>query len=93
MHDVVFAMHEFRPELDRVPREGAAGEDASPDAIAGLHANGGDSGADQLAHGEHSSGPGADHDDIGTNRLPAWTTPMSLWRLLHKEPDEFLFAR
>jgi hypothetical protein len=31
------------------------------------------SGAYELAHGEHSGGPGADHDDIGTNRQPAWT--------------------
>ena len=83
MHDVAFAMHEFRPELDRVTREGAPGEDASPDAIARLDADGGESGADQLAHGEHAGGPGADHDDIGTNRQLAWTTPMSLGRLLH----------
>ena len=30
MHDGVFAVHEFRPELDRVPREGAPGEMRPP---------------------------------------------------------------
>jgi hypothetical protein len=41
MNDVAFAVHEFSPELDGVTREGAPGEDASPDAIARLDADSG----------------------------------------------------
>ena len=73
MKDVSFPVHEFSPELDGVTRERAPGENASPNAIARLHADRCESGAYQLAHGEHSGGPGADHDDIGTKRQPACT--------------------
>jgi hypothetical protein len=74
MNDIAFAVHEFSPELDGVTCEGTPGENASPDAIPRLDADGGEAGAYQLAHGEHSGRPGADHDDIGTNRQPAGTT-------------------
>src|SRR5262245_3098871 len=74
MNDIVSPMHEFSTELDRMTREGPAGEDASADAITGLQADAGASGAYQLAHREHAGRPGANHDDIGTNRRPARMT-------------------
>jgi hypothetical protein len=49
-----------------------------------LQADGRESGADQLAHREHSGGAGTDHDDIGTKRQPTCTMSIRLLRLIHK---------
>jgi hypothetical protein len=92
MHDRVFAVHEFGPELDRMPREGPPGENAAPDAIPGLNADRREPGTHQLAHRKHAGRPGPDDDDVSPNRQRARTTWTRLGRLAHNEGVEATMA-